>query len=107
MRSLLSGLLALTIVACSEPEQETLEQPPPCKVDGDCGAGRYCSESGICRRDCYIDAHCYGPTTSAQCNAQGRCIDTIDAAMPPPVDAEPSDGKPPADDAGDEEGGGA
>ena len=93
MRLLFAGLVALTVVACSEPEESSsAKQPPPCNVDGDCGAGRYCAESGICRRDCYIDAHCYGPTTSAQCNAQGRCIETVDAAMPPSEDAEPSDG---------------
>jgi len=96
MRALFAGLLALTL-GCSEPEPPPNTPPTPCKVDGDCGSGRYCTEAHVCRRDCYIDAHCYGPTTSAQCNAQGKCIDTVDAASPPPEDAEPIEGGKPPD----------
>jgi hypothetical protein len=106
MRLLFAGLVALSIVACSEPEAPSNAPPKACKVDADCGAGRYCTEAGICRRDCTIDEHCYGPTTSAQCNAQGRCIETVDAAMPPIEDSGPVEGGKPIPD-GSDEGGGA
>ena len=105
MRLLFAGL-ALSMLACSEPAAPSGGAPTACKVDGDCGNGRYCSPANVCRRDCYIDAHCYGPTTTAQCNAQGKCIETVDAAEPPVEDSGPTEGgKEP--DAMDGEGGGA
>lgn len=96
-----AGLFALSLFACEEPEAPSSTPPTPCNVDGDCGEKRYCTEAHVCRRDCYVDAHCFGPTMSAQCNSQGKCIETVDAAMPPDEDAAPVEGgKEP--DAGDE-----
>lgn len=104
MRLLFAGLVGLSLVACSEPPPPSNTPPKPCKIDADCGEGRYCTSAGVCRRDCAIDAHCYGPSTTAQCNSQGKCIDTVDAAMPPPDDSGPSDATEPDAAA---EGGGA
>jgi hypothetical protein len=87
--------MVLLLWGCSAEPTVSNEPQKFCKVDVDCGAGRYCTAASICRRDCTIDAHCFGPTTTAQCNAQGKCIDTVDAAMPPPEDATP-DSKPDA-----------
>ena len=105
MRLLSAGLLALVLVAaCSEPPPPSNDPPRACKLDADCGAGRYCTVAGVCRRDCTTDAHCFGPTTSAQCNAQGKCIETVDAASPPPEpETGPEDSGEP--DAIEEEGG--
>jgi len=96
MRLLFAELVALSFVACSEPPTPPNTPPTPCKIDADCGAGRYCSTAGVCRRDCTIDAHCYGPTTTAQCNSQGKCIDSVDAASPPEEDSGPVDAEPDA-----------
>lgn len=91
-------LVALTVLGCSEPAAPAGEPKSVCSVDADCGSGRYCSEASVCRRDCLIDVHCYGPGTNAQCNAQGRCIETVDAAAPPPDDSGlPEGGKPPGE----------
>jgi hypothetical protein len=87
--------LLLLIVGCSEAAPAANQPQKLCNVDSECGAGRYCTEAHICRRDCTVDAHCFGPTTTAQCNSQGKCIDTVDAAVPPTPDAEP-DAKPEA-----------
>lgn len=80
-------LLLSLLVGCSDPKAVANDPPTPCKLDADCGKGRYCGPAGVCRSDCTIDAHCYGPSTTAQCNAQGRCVDTVDAASPPVDDA--------------------
>ncbi|MBI2391415.1 MAG: hypothetical protein HYV09_17630 [Deltaproteobacteria bacterium] len=98
-------LVVLTGAACTQPAPDEDKPRTSCKVDADCGRGKYCSEANICRSDCEIDAHCYGPTTTAQCNAQGRCIETIDAASPPPDDAVSEGGE--SDAEGPTEGGGA
>jgi len=98
-------LLGLVLAGCSDPKASSNESPSRCRVDGDCSKGRYCSVAGVCRSDCTIDAHCYGPSTTAQCNAQGKCIETIDAALPPPDDAEPIEGGKPEPDAPETEGG--
>ncbi len=107
--ALLAALPAAMFVGCTPPETTASEPQKLCKLDTECGSGRYCTVSGVCRRDCTIDAHCYGPGTSAQCNTQGKCLDTVDAAEPPPLEdggprdtrAPTGDAKP-ATDAGDE-----
>lgn len=86
-------VLLLSLVRCSAEPTVANEPQKLCKVDANCGIGRYCTEPGVCRRDCMIDAHCLGPSLTAQCNTQGKCIDTVDAAMPPVEDARP-DSKP-------------
>lgn len=103
----LVGALAVVLgaVACTQPAPDEDRPRTSCKVDGDCGRGKYCTEANVCRSDCEIDAHCYGPTTTAQCNAQGRCIETIDAAAPPPDDAGAESGKPDAEEPPPEGGG--
>lgn len=77
--------LVLLLAGCASAPATTEAPPKPCALDGDCGKGRYCTSAGVCRRDCSTDAHCFGPTTTAQCNAQGKCIETVDAAAPPVV----------------------
>lgn len=88
--------LLLLLLGCSDPKAIPSQPQRFCSVDAECGSGRYCTEASICRRDCTIDAHCYGPTTTAQCNSQGKCIDTVDAAAPPEPDAPEPDAKPEA-----------
>jgi hypothetical protein len=63
--------------------------PRTCLRDLDCGDHRYCSAGSICRTDCFVDTDCLGPTKTAQCNAQGRCVETDLDAMAPdaPEDA--------------------
>ena len=85
VRALLLSLLVMA--GCSAPSASADAPPAPCSLDADCAKGRYCSNAGVCRSDCAIDAHCYGPSMTAQCNAQGKCIETIDAASPPADDA--------------------
>lgn len=79
------------LIGCSDPTDTSNTQPSPCKLDSECGKGRYCGPAGVCRSDCTTDAHCYGPSTTAQCNAQGRCVETVDAASPPTDDTGPAD----------------
>ena len=88
-----TALIVLLVAGCSAEQTVANEPQKHCKVDSDCGAARYCTEAQICRRDCTTDAHCFGPTMTAQCNTQGKCIETVDAAKPPVEDATP-DSKP-------------
>jgi hypothetical protein len=80
-------VLALLILAlgCSDPKPASNDPPKICKLDADCAGRGYCTEAGICRRDCTVDAHCIGPGLGGQCNAQGKCIEPVDAS--PPGDA--------------------
>jgi hypothetical protein len=96
--------VGLVLAGCSAPQGASNEEPSRCALDADCGKGRYCSEAFVCRSDCTIDAHCYGPSTTAQCNAQGRCIEVIDPAASPADAAAPLEGGAP--DAPLSEGGG-
>jgi hypothetical protein len=89
---MLRGTLAVValLIGCAAPAPVSNAPLPPCEVDRDCGAGRYCGPAGVCRRDCLVDAHCAGGSSFAQCNGQGRCIEVIAEAGPPidpPVDA--------------------
>jgi hypothetical protein len=91
--SCVRGFLPLVVVAlvyagCSAPSEPT-GAPRTCDKDLDCGSRQYCTVARLCRTDCYVDADCLGPTTTAQCNTHGRCVDTV----------EPSDATPPAEDA--------
>lgn len=79
--------LVLLLGACSAPKAGGEVPPVGCALDADCGKGRYCTSAGVCRSDCTVDAHCFGPSATAQCNAQGKCIETVDAASPPADDA--------------------
>ena len=94
-RSSTGALLLSVVAACSTPADPTgaLRR---CAKDLDCGSRQYCTEARVCRTDCYADADCLGPTTTAQCNTHGRCVDTVDPvdAAPPPEDASKADGKP-------------
>ena len=65
-----------------------------CKRDLDCGDHHYCSAAAVCTADCFNDTDCLGPARESQCNAQGRCIDAVDASPPPPDDASVGDSKP-------------
>ena len=72
--------------------------PRKCDKDLDCGSRQYCTAARLCRTDCYTDADCLGPTTTAQCNSHGRCIETVEPpadAEPPPEDAPELDGDAP------------
>lgn len=107
MRGCAAGAVVVALApACSEPAEPSNEPPRPCAIDYDCGPGRYCTESAICRRDCYVDQHCFGPARRAQCNAQGRCVEPVDPTPPPGDDAASSgDALDDASDAPDPEAG--
>lgn len=85
------GLLLLALLGCSDPQPVDNTPPKPCVVDADCAGRGYCTDAGICRRDCYVDEHCIGPGLGAQCNAQGKCISPVDAAAPPHDETGPGD----------------
>jgi hypothetical protein len=91
LRLALATALAIAAVAACEEQTPPAndEPPPPCRVDAECGAGRYCTEVGQCRRDCFVDVHCLGLGKAAQCNAQGRCIELVEPVPPPPPEAGP------------------
>ena len=82
-------LLALTTSGCAS-TADAGAGPRVCKKDLDCGDHQYCTLAGVCRTDCFKDTDCVGPFPDSQCNAQGRCIDSVDAAEPP-ADVTPSD----------------
>src|SRR4051812_9663891 len=87
MRAIL--LVVVALVACGNTQPVVSNDPPKaCKVDVDCGGRGYCTEAGICRRDCYVDDHCIGPQLGGQCNQQGKCIQPADASGPPDTPAE-------------------
>jgi hypothetical protein len=78
-------LVVVALVACGNTQPAVSNDPPKrCNVDIDCAGRGYCSEAGICRRDCYVDEHCIGPQLGGQCNQQGKCIQPpVDAGEPP------------------------
>jgi hypothetical protein len=86
-------LLVVLFVGCSDPTQPSNDPPAECKVDVDCAGRGYCTEAGICRRDCYVDEHCIGPQLGGQCNQQGKCIQPADASGPTdaPEDVAPAE----------------
>jgi hypothetical protein len=93
-------LVVVALVACGNTQPTVSNDPPkPCKIDVDCEGRGYCTEAGICRRDCYIDDHCIGPQLGGQCNQQGKCIQPPVEAGPPGEDASEETTAP---DAGDE-----
>jgi hypothetical protein len=94
------AFLACALGACSTPPEPTGVQRT-CDKDIECGSKQYCTVARLCRTDCYTDSDCLGPTTTAQCNTHGRCIDTVDSsdAAPPDEDASKTDGKPSLDGA--------
>src|SRR4051794_6630335 len=84
MRLFLVTLAALC--ACSTPAEPTGSQRT-CEKDLECGSHAYCTVAHLCRTDCYSDTDCLGPTTTAQCNTHGRCVETVE----PEVDSGPED----------------
>lgn len=89
---LLAALAALGALGCSANAGASDAGPRTCLRDFDCGDHHYCSEGSVCRTDCFVDLDCLGPTKTAQCNAQGRCIETdLDAMAPDTAVAAPSD----------------
>ncbi len=72
------------LAACVTSSSAANAGPLGCARDLDCAGHHYCSDAGVCTTDCFVDADCLGPTATAQCNAQGRCIETnVDAAASP------------------------
>ncbi len=80
MRRLL--LCVALLLGCGPTDTTPTGSPASCRLDADCGKGRYCSSANVCRRDCVVDAHCIGPGGGAQCNAQGRCVPPASPEMP-------------------------
>lgn len=92
MRPIRLVAVALFACACGNTQPTASNDPPkPCKVDVDCGNRGYCTEAGICRRDCYVDDHCIGPQLGGQCNQQGKCIQPADASGPTGEETGPAD----------------
>lgn len=98
---------AALLAACSTPADPE-GALRTCSKDLDCGNQQYCTIASICRTDCFTDADCLGPTTTAQCNTHGRCIDSVEPSdtAPPDEDASSTDasGLDGAPDGGDEAG---
>jgi hypothetical protein len=84
----IAALASASTAACGSSDDGADAGPRTCARDLDCGDHHYCSEANVCRTDCYVDADCLGPTKTAQCNAQGRCVETDLDAMPAEVDPE-------------------
>lgn len=80
--ALVAAMAALSVSACGASDDAADAGPRTCERDLDCGAHHYCSDAHVCRTDCFVDADCIGPTKTAQCNAQGRCVETDLDAMP-------------------------
>jgi len=70
------------LLGCGPSDTTPTGTPASCRLDADCGKGRYCSAASVCRKDCVIDAHCIGPGGGSQCNAQGRCVPPASPEMP-------------------------
>lgn len=82
---------AAFVSGCGASADTTDAGPRTCLHDLDCGDHHYCSEGSVCRTDCFVDLDCLGPTKTAQCNAQGRCIETDLDAIAPDTAAAPID----------------
>ncbi|MGZ3420704.1 MAG: hypothetical protein ACXWUG_17865 [Polyangiales bacterium] len=100
MRAIL--LVAFVVGGCSDPKPPSNDPPKACKLDVECEGRGYCTEAGICRRDCYVDEHCIGPGLGGQCNSQGKCIEPADASGPSTESGSDETGADAPDDVTDE-----
>lgn len=81
-----AAALALALFAgCFSPSVSTeapdAGAPSTCRINSDCGEGRYCGADQRCTLDCREDRDCISAGTGTRCDrAEGRCATTNDAS---------------------------